>query len=219
MFDVKTLAIMSAVALAPVAGSAATVAIDSFDTAQLAIDPGGVGFTDSNTVAAGEAVGGQRTVTADGNGTLFPVSTTSINVANGSATVSNSSGVTGTGLFQWNVASGIDFTDGGTNSFFVLDVVAVDLNVQFDLTIDGATVTSVASASAGTVLFDFADFAGADLTSASAISLLVSGPTSFDAEFDFIGAAAVPLPAGGLLLGSILLGGGFAARRKAKAKS
>lgn len=219
MFNVKTLAIMSAVALAPVAGSAATIAIDSFDTAQLAIDPAGAGFTDSNTVAAGEAVGGQRSITADvvTNAQNLPVAATLVNVANGSATVSNGAGVTGTGLFEWN-AGGLDFTDGGTNAFFILDVVDVDLDVQFDLTVDGSTVTSVSTSSAGTVLFDFADFA-ADLTSVSAISLFVSGPTAFDAEFDFIGAAAVPLPAGGLLLGSILLGGGFAARRKAKAKS
>ena len=218
MFDVKTLAIMGAVALAPVAGSAATVAIDTFDTAQLAIDPGGMGFTDTNTVAAGEAVGGNRTITADGDGTLFPVSTTSINVAGGNAQVSNSSGVTGTALFEWNAGS-VDFTDGGTNRFFVLNVLDVDLDVSFALTVDGVTSTSIATATAGAVLFDFGDFAGADLTSASAVSLFVSGPTSFDATFDFLGAAEVPLPAGGLLLGSILLGGGFAARRKAKAKS
>ena len=118
MFDVKTLAMMSAVALAPVAGSAATIAIDTFDTAQLAIDPAGSGFSDSNTVAAGEAIGGNRTITADGNGTLFPVSTTTINVGGGSAEVSNSIGVTGTALFEWN-AGGIDLTDGGTNRFFI----------------------------------------------------------------------------------------------------
>ena len=216
MFDVKTLAIMSAVALAPVAGSAATVAIDTFDTAQLAIDPAGSGFSDSNTVAAGEAIGGNRTITADGNGTLFPVSTTTINVGGGSATVSNSSGVTGTGLFEWN-AGGADLTDGGTNALIVLSVIDVDLDVQFDLTIDGATSSATSASTAGDIFFSFADFG--DLSSASSISLLVSGPDSFDAEFDFIGAAQVPLPAGGLLLGSILLGGGFAARRKAKAQS
>ncbi len=105
------------------------------------------------------------------------------------------------------------------NTQFVLDVINVDLNVVFDLTVDGITATSISTSSAGNVTWDFSSFAGANLGSASEISLLVSGPTAFDAEIDFIGAAAVPLPAGGLLLGSILLGGGFAARRKAKAKS
>ena len=101
--------------------------------------------------------------------------------------------------------------------FLHLSVIDVDLDVQFDLTVDGATSSATAASAAGDILFDFADFG--DLTSASSISLTVSGPVSFDAEFDFIGAAQVPLPAGGLLLGSILLGGGFAARRKAKAQS
>ena len=98
-----------------------------------------------------------------------------------------------------------------------MSVINVDLDVQFDLTIDGATSSSTAVSAAGDILFDFADFG--NLASATSISLLVSGPVAFDAEFDFLGAAQVPLPAGGLLLGSILLGGGFAARRKAKAQS
>ena len=218
MVNVKTLALVSAVALAPVAGAAATVTIDTFDTFQQVIDPSGFGLGASDTAAAGEAIGGNRTITADGDGAVFPTLATGVTVTGGTALVSNGSGVTGTGLFAWN-AGGVDLTDGGTNTQFVLEVIDVDLDVSFDLTVDGATVTSTATSTAGTILFDFADFGGADLTNADSISLLVSGPTSFDAEIDFLGAAAVPLPAGGLLLGSILLGGGFAARRKAKAKS
>ena len=218
MFDVKTLATIGAVALSPVAGSAATVVIDTFDTIQLAIDPTGDGVLDTSTAPAAEAIGGSRTITASGDGAPFPVSVTAINVGNGIAAVSNSAGVTGTALFEWN-AGNVDLTDGGSNDSILLSVIDVDLDVQFDLTINGVTSSSVAASEAGQILFSLADFG--DLSNgAGEISLFVSGPTAFDAQFDFIGAVSeVPLPAGGLLLGSILLGGGFAARRKAKAQS
>ena len=221
MVNVKGLLLVSAVALAPVAGAAATVTIDSFDTAQFVITPSAPGFDASSTVAAGEAIGGSRTITAAGNGTLFPVETTTINVGGGTASVSNSDDVTGTALFEW-MAGGFDLTDGGTNDTFVLDINTVDLSVSYDLTIDGITSSSAANAMTGTVEFAFADFG--NLADAGSISLLVAGPASFDASFSFLGAedlianpSAVPLPAGGLLLGSLLLGGGFVSRRKAKA--
>ncbi len=217
MVTIKTLAGAAAVAMMPMAGMAATVVIDSFDTAQLAIDPAGSGVSASNSMAAGEAIGGTRTITADGNGTLFPVSTTSINIAGGFAEVSNSNNVNGTGLFEWN-AGGADLTDGGLNDTFVLYVNSTDLGTQFDLTVDGVTSTQTAS-STGNISFSFAGFG--DLSSASMISLLVSGPTAFDSSFTLLGAedlepnpSPVPLPASGMMLGGLMLGAGFVARRR-----
>jgi len=220
MFNFKTLSMVAAVALAPVAASAATISIDSFDTPQTAITPAGSGIGTSSTIAAPEAIGGQRTITVTGDGDLFPIVTTSINIAGGNVSISNSEGVTGAGLFEWT-AGGVDLTDGGTNDNFVLEVNSVDTAVSFDLTIDGYTASHTAVSTSDDVLFDFMSFG--DLTDANEISLLVYGPAAFDANFSFLGAedltanpvSPVPLPAGGLLLGSILLGAGFMARRKA----
>lgn len=223
MLDVKTLPLITVVSLLPIAGMAATVQIDSFDTSQSVIDPLGGMFGSTSTVTATEALGGMRTITARGDGTLFPVSTTTINISGGTAAVSNSDQVTGTGLFEW-AAGGVDFTDGGTNDTFVLDIVSIDLGATFALTVDGATATSAYSTTTGFVSFDFGAFG--DLTSASTISLMVSGDVSLDTSFWFLGAedlvadpgnqtvSPVPLPAGGLLLGGILMAGGVAASRK-----
>lgn len=226
MLYVKTLPFLTAVALFPLAGTAATIQIDSFDTAQAVIDPSGGIFGSTSTIAAAEALGQMRTITASGDGTLFPVSTTTINITNGTAAVSNSDQVTGTGLFEW-AAGGVDLTDGGTNDTFVLDIVSIDLGATFALSVDGTTVTSAYSATTGFVSFDFSAFG--DLTNAFAISLLVSGDDALDTSFSFLGAedlvsgpgnqtvSPVPLPAGGLLLGGLLMAGGVAARRKVRA--
>lgn len=222
MLDIKTLAVVSAAGLIPVAGSAATVTIDSFLTTQIVAAPAGGGVSDTATVPAGEAIGGERTITATGNGVITPGNNTTIFVNAGTASVSNSDSVTGTGLFEWD-AGGFDLTDSGTNDTFVLQIASVDLNVSFTLTVDGASETSAFNATTGAVAFSFGAFG--DLTNATDISLLVEGPAAFDARFSFLGAedlepnatlSAIPLPAGGLLLGSVLLGGGIAARRKAK---
>lgn len=219
MFQLKTILVAGAVALAPVVSSAASITIDSFDTPQIAISPSGAGIGASSTIAAPEAIGGSRTITADGDGAFFPILTTAINVAGGTASISNSDQVVGSGLFAWD-AGGTDLTAGGVNDTFVLVINSVDLGVTFDLTVDGVTSTSAFSAATGDVLFDFAAFG--DLTSANDISLLVSGPAAFDASFSFFGAedlidnpvAPIPLPAGSVLLGSLLLGAGIFARRR-----
>lgn len=222
MLNVKTLSVLSAIALIPVAGNAATVAIDSFTTTQGAIDPAGGGLGTTSTVSASEALGGTRTITANGTGGLFPLVTTTISVGGGTASVSNSDQVVGTGLFEWAM-NGEDLTDGGTNDTFVLQVVSADLGGSFELTVDGLSSTSTYNPATSTVSFSFGAYG--NLSSANAISLLVSGPTSFDTSFSFLGAedlvpntpvSPVPLPAAGLLLGSVLLGGGIVARRKAK---
>ena len=219
MFNVKTLAAVSAVALLPMAGSAATVTIDSFLTSQEVIDPSGFGLPATSTVAAAEAIGGDRTITAAGDGASNPTRATSILVDGGSAFVANGPTVTGTALFEW-AAGGFDLTDGGTNDTFVLALNSIDLSVDYALTIDGASAASSFNSATGNVEFDFSSFG--DLSSADAISLLVSGPTSFDASFSFFGAedlvenpvATIPVPAAGFLLGSVLLGAGFMGRRK-----
>lgn len=222
MQNIKTLAAVSVAGLIPVAGNAATVTIDSFLTTQIVAAPTGGGASDTATVSASEAIGGVRTITAAGDGVITPGNNTTVFVNAGTASVSNSDSVTGTGLFEWN-AGGFDLTDGGTNDTFVLQIASVDLNVSFTLEVDGLSQTSAFNSTTGAVSFGFGAFG--DLTSANDISLFVEGPASFDARFSFLGAedlepnmtpSAVPLPAGGFLLGSILFGGGIAARRKAK---
>lgn len=221
MVNVKKSVAIVCTATFPMVASAATVTIDTFDTAQQALDPSGFGIQSTDTIAAAEALGGMRTITANGNGPTFPSLVTAVNVQGGAGSVSNGDQVTGTGLFEW-AAGGFDLTDGGTNDTFVLQINSVDLNVGFELTVDGSSASSAFNSNTGNVEFSFGAFG--DLTSANDIALLVSGPEAFDASFSFFGAedlienpvvATVPLPAGGLLLGSVLLGAGYVARRKA----
>ena len=220
LFNIAALA-TSALVL-PQATLAATITIDDFTTNQAAAAPAEGAVPSTSTIAAPEAIGGFRTISLRGDGTGGIFSTTAANVSGGEASLSNTSGVTGSALFQW-VPGGVDLTDGGLNDSFVLDVIATDLGTKFDLTVDGTTV-SASSGAAGRVVFPFTGFG--DLTNANDISLFVSGPANLDTTFNFIGAddlianpvtppvAAIPLPASGLLLGGLILGAGVVTRRK-----
>lgn len=220
MMSIRTLAVASISALIPAVGFAAPITIDGFTAAQTVSDPDFAPLFPTSSTVDSTYAGGDRTVTAQGDGGAFPGLATVVTIGNGSASISNGSGVIGTGLFSWDLR-GFDLTDRGLNDTFILGVNRVDLALSFSLTVDGRTVSSSSTSTTGNLTFGFASFG--QLTDVQSISLFVSGPSDFDADFAFLGVddllpnvSPVPLPAGGLLLGSVLLGGAVAARRKAK---
>lgn len=218
--NIRTLTVVGAAALFPFAAAAAPITIDGFTVFQEVSAPVN-GSTPSSSTVASTFAGGDRTLTAAGDGSgSSSTRFTQVAVDGGLASIANGPGVTGTGLFEWDLG-GLDLTMGGLNDTFVLGVDFVDIATGFDLTVDGTTVSSMSSSNTNDILFDFTSFGL--MTNVNDVSIRISGPVSFDATFDFFGVddlqpnvAAVPLPAGGLLLGAALLGGGFAARRKAK---
>ncbi|MEP4196109.1 MAG: VPLPA-CTERM sorting domain-containing protein [Aliishimia sp.] len=206
------------------ATNAATINIDNFDTTgfQFAVAPtSGASPLNPATTSSPtpDAIGGARRITVErltpaGTGNAFGQQVQAI-VLGGTAAVGMGAGVTGTALFEWSPL-GADLVD-GTNSAIFIDILSGDTSIDYTLDINGTSV-SKAGVSAGTLEFSFADFSGISLTNVSAISLLLSGPSKFDAEFDNIRAgigtqtSAVPLPAG---LPLLLLGiGSFAALRR-----
>lgn len=197
---------------------AATVTIDNFSTDQ-SIETVTTGVEVSGTVSpASGAIGGSRTVKAIGN--VIGSRNTEADVAAGSAAISNGSGITGIVTFLWD-AGGADLTDGFANTGIDLSILSTDLSVIYKIGVNGFEVSKTIS-SPGTTTFGFSEFVGVDFTNVGSISLVVSGPASFDSEFDLLAAtppaATVPLPGG---LG--LAVGGFAAlgllRRRRSAKS
>ncbi|WP_425041438.1 VPLPA-CTERM sorting domain-containing protein [Primorskyibacter sp. S187A] len=211
--------ILSSVAAAAVvtfgaAAQAATVQIDSFNDNQAPVVAAG-GATVSDTVATTNAIGGSRTIEVENVSGPFSTAGATSSMMGGQFFFSNDAGTQGNAELQYTGLGGVDFTDSGSNSLFLMEVVAIDLGMEVGITVDGVTVSQIVM-SQGNIAFNFADFGGADLTSVNdlIVSFDSNGIDSVDAIVDFIGAVnPVPLPAGGLLL-LTALGGIAVARRK-----
>ncbi|MEC9312350.1 MAG: VPLPA-CTERM sorting domain-containing protein [Pseudomonadota bacterium] len=203
--------------------AAATITLDSFDfTNYQAVGAPSLGAIPENpatsTQAAADAIGGSRTITAvrtvpSGTTDAFGRQVQAV-VTGGSATVSVAAGVQGYVMFDYNATS-VDLTDGGTNGWIDLSVISADLAVTYTVTIDGVSATKV-GATGSTVSWAFSEFSTVDFTQVGAISLTVTGPASFDTEFDdFLvrgQVGVVPLPASGLML--LAAAGGLALARR-----
>lgn len=196
------------------AANAATVNIDNFDTTVFqVVGAPTLGASPQNPATTvgptSDAIGGTRRLTATrttpaGTANAFGQQVTMV-VSDGDAKVGLGRGTEGFAEFIWE-AGGADLVDGTNNAIF-LDVSSADLSgITYTFDIDGISVAQEANG-AGTLEFLFSDFAGVDLENVSALSLLISGPESFDTTFDSVRAGVsnatpspVPLPAAGFLL-------------------
>ena len=231
----KTFLISTALVLAPVAASAATILIDDFTSSQVVADAPIGSYSRMNEVADAAVLGGHREITVRTNGRRGPFATTMSSNAGGERHLnfSNQSRASGTGTVRYD-----GLGDAGLGG---VDLAMGDVNARFRFTVENAdasmtiasTVTDTAGGSStlartfprtiegGAITFAFADYAGTvDFASVDSIAFTFSGPADLDASFDRIVAlnnevAAVPLPAGGALLAGGLLA--LASRRRARA--
>ncbi len=218
------------VSLAATSSHAANVTIDDFaGPLQTVVAPNPVTAANPDSTpgtASGSVVGLSRFIGA------FRTSAagSTIGFSNGSfAGVANSADADGFSQFVWLPLSPINLVD-GTNDRLSLDVlgvtapagVPVSATYAFTVTDSFGMDATLSQAVSGptTLDFSFAPFAGVDFTSVSNITLLVTGAPGFGTTFDNVratGPAVVPLPAGGLLLLSGLVGVGLMRRRRTRA--
>ncbi len=207
-----------------VTASAVPISIDDFSTAQGPIfDPMLVpGQSNTDTQAAPGGAIADRTLTVTSASGAFTSGRINF-LGSGQLEVSNDNGAQGTVSVSYDLA-GLDLTGGGILDTIVVGVNMVDLSGLFTVDVDGVTANA-AVGSTGNLNFAFSAFAGANFSSVNTLSFSVdsNGVDSLDSSFTFIGVEdlepnpgvpAVPLPAGGVLLLSGLVGLAAVRRRK-----
>ncbi|OSP54324.1 hypothetical protein [Pseudoruegeria sp. SK021] len=217
------------------AAQAAPVLIDAFNAEQIVAYKPIPGFVSDQSEVEAPVIGGYRDISVVSSATAYFGSILQVVDGEGSIDLSNTRGVTGSGSVTWDGMGstglgGIDLTDGGSNDALITSIVfsrgsgaltfsAVDTNGVSGMA-TYAFNTDISSASP--VAFLFSSFSnGVDLTSVNSLTMLMSGidPAASNSVGSVYAGVApvpapVPLPAAGLLLGTVLLGGGVAARRR-----
>nr|WP_086939721.1 PEP-CTERM sorting domain-containing protein [Thaumasiovibrio occultus] len=197
------------------------------------VDLNGVGSTfDSASVLGGERDLYVKLLQSGFN----PATGVNMTVSAGTLTYETGSGAIAMGKIQYdgddNDADNLDVTGLGSvdlaalGNSFVLDIFEADLGFSYSIGVwsNGGAVSAVNEYVAnGTNVptsraFSFADFAGVDFTSVSAIEFIINtkglaGQNSIDFTVDSI---KVPEPATIALFGMGLMGLGYTRRRKAK---
>ena len=218
----KSFLLASALAVAPIAASAATFLIDDFSTSQIVADRPTASFPKASETFGPAILGGYRNLAVKTlNKRPGPfASTLSANVEGEELlNFSNQSFQSGIGtlLYRGQDAAGlggVDLTFGGVGQAFrfVVENADAELTIEAIVSDTSGGTSSLTQTYPQTIVGDrisfvFDDFDGdADLTDANAVRFIFSGPPNLDASFALLGVAAIPVPASGLLLGAGLLG-------------
>jgi hypothetical protein len=220
----KSLAAAALVSISPAIANAASVTVDNFTSFQT-VSSNSTNTPQSDTLADASVWGGNRyieSITLESGASSL---NNNVTVVSGIGAISNDVTVKGKNTLSY-AGGPADLTDGATNTGIAIFIDSLDGSFDFSLILtDGSantnTITQTITAN-GFYAFLFSGFTGVDATDVSSFMVEITSNTSgSDMAFDFIEASdltppAVPLPAGGVLLGSILLGGAFVAKRRKK---
>ena len=220
----KSFVLAGLLGLSAVVGSAAIItSVDSFNTTiQFVRSPNAspCGGPDTNTTAAPEAVGGQRTIAAGGNASGCAQADT--NFTEAGAFSANLPG-TNTGLFTviWNNGLDADFL-GGFSFFAKQDALAppeAPSSVFFTACtaangLSGCTTSTTATVGSTAYANYSVNFTGGLLQNIAFIKMSVNGGPGRDVFVDFVNAD-VPEPGTFALAGGALLVLGMLRRRSA----
>ena len=227
----KTLLLSLALAAAPVAASATTLVIDDFTTRQVLADRPTQAFPKSSETSGPTVLGGHREMAIK---TLKkrpgPFASTFSSNLDGEELLnfSNQSGQQGVATLIYDGPGsaglgGIDLTVGRGKGFrFLVENADAALTIESVVWDSEGRRSSLEQTFPQTIVgeritFEFSDFAGrADFTQAETIRFVFSGPPNLDASFALLSVAPIPVPAGGVLLGTglVALGTGASALRR-----
>ena len=216
----KSFVLVALLGLSALAGSAAIIkSVDTFNTTlQFVQNPNTAPCSGVNTstLAAPEAIGGQRTIAVSGNATGCAQADT--NFTEGGAFSANLPG-SNTGLFTvtWNNALDADFLGGF--SFLAKQDAASPSTIWFTACtaangLSGCTTSTIATITATAYTNYSVIFAGPVLQDIAFIRMSVSGGPGRDVFVDFVNAE-VPEPGTFALAGGALLALGLLRRRAA----
>lgn len=206
----------------PLKTQAALFTIDNFTQNQSIISEGGVAET-SAALALTSGLPAGSTELNNAQRTLFSQSTGDLSqdqrvrVIADKLQISNSPLSAGTAWVLWDNFDTVDFLSLGINAF-LLDVLAIDLDVNLSLTVNGVSTSPLQNfAGAGQFFVDFNDFSNPGVfTAVESIRLDLNGPNGWDAEFKLFGAinpSTVPEPSLFILLSFALIAFGFVKNR------
>lgn len=196
--------------------------IDDFTDYQIVSDSGTAPGTGSAPLAlsstASSLVGIQRTLFSDATGGGFGDQTILIGEPGGPGTggmlaVSNNTFSAGTATITWVGFTTSDFT--AFSNAILLEVIAIDLNVNVEMIVNGNTLTPSTSglhkfSGPGDFFVNFATFSDPlAFQAVSQFQLKFTGPTAWDGQFRLLAANTrheIPEPAMLFLIGLGLLG-------------
>lgn len=196
--------------------------IDDFTDFQTVSDSGiapGTGSTPLALSATASSLAGiQRTLFSDATGGGFGDQTILIGEPGGPGTggmlaVSNNTFSAGTATITWNGFATSDFT--AFSNAILLEVIAIDLNVNVEMIVNGNTLTPSTSGlqtftGPGNFFVNFATFSDPlAFQAVSQFQLKFKGPTAWDGQFRLLAAESnqeIPEPAMLFLMGLGFLG-------------
>ncbi len=169
----------------------AALLIDNFTDFQTVTDTGTPGSTSSASLslsaAASSLTGVQRTLVSDATGGGFGNQEILIGEPGGPGTggllaISNNTFSTGTATITWSGFTTTNFTT--VANAILLEVLAIDLNVNVEMIVNGASTYTLSNLGSGNIFANFSSFSNPSAFNAvNQFQLKFTGPQAWDGQF------------------------------------